>query len=478
MIDTVAIRKKILELAYQGDLVSQNKTDGNVDLLYSNIRKYVANKELPEVEKDEIFAKIPDNWKWVRIGNIAKINPKNDFDDEEAASFVPMALVTEGFQNQHSFEVKKWGEIKKGYNHFREGDIGVAKITPCFQNRKSVIFQNLHNGIGACTTELIILRSERTLLLGEYLLYFLKTENFILRGVESFTGVVGQQRIRKDYLKMSPIPLPPVEEQRRIVKKIKETFELLDVIDMLQQQYLSNLEVLKSKIIDAGIQGKLTEQLPEDGTAEELYVSVIEEKKQIVEDRKGREDKNIKELDDEVPYELPTNWKWVRFGEIGLFKKGPFGSALTKAMFVPKSDDTVKVYEQQHAIQKNSELGTYYITREYFDDKMSGFEVLPGDIIVSCAGTIGETYILPDEIEQGIINQALMRVSLVPSVNKRFFQYYFDANLKKTAQEESNGSTIKNIPPFDVMKNWYFPLAPLKEQERIVDRIDELLSLI
>ena len=268
-----------------------------------------------------------------------------------------------------------------------------------------------------------------------------------------------------DVIANSMIPLPTLAEQKRIVEKIRNSFECLDKIDELQTQYASDIDVLKSKLIDAGIRGKLTEQLPEDGTAEELYVSVTEEKKQIVKDRKGREDKNIKELDDEVPYELPTNWKWVRFGEIGLFKKGPFGSALTKAMFVPKSDDTVKVYEQQHAIQKNSELGIYYITREYFDDKMSGFEVLPGDIIVSCAGTIGETYILPDEIEQGIINQALMRVSLVPSVNKRFFQYYFDANLKKTAQEESNGSAIKNIPPFDVMKNWYFPLAPLKEQE-------------
>lgn len=244
------------------------------------------------------------------------------------------------------------------------------------------------------------------------------------------------------------------------------------------EQLKVDLFNIKSKVVEMGIQGRLTEQLQEEGTAEELYTTMIEEKKLLLTERKGREDKNIKEMDKDVPYELPDNWKWVRFGEIGLFKKGPFGSALTKSMFVPKSDDTVKVYEQQHAIQKNSELGTYYISREYFDDKMRGFEVLPGDILVSCAGTIGETYILPDEIEQGIINQALMRVSLVPSVNKRFFQYYFDANLKKTAQEESNGSAIKNIPPFDVMKNWYFPLAPLKEQERIVEKIEELLALI
>lgn len=295
---------------------------------------------------------------------------------------------------------------------------------------------------------------------------------------KTFRGSTNQKEFYIDSVYATPIPVPPTQEQEAIVRKLDAAFAQLSNIDELQEKYSSDIEVLKNKLIDAGIQGKLTEQLPEDCKAEALYSLMIEEKKQILKDRKGREDKNIKDVDIDVPYELPGNWKWVRFGEIGLFKKGPFGSALTKSMFVPKSDDTVKVYEQQHAIQKNSELGTYYITREYFDDKMRGFEVLPGDILVSCAGTIGETYILPDEIEQGIINQALMRVSLVPSVNKRFFQYYFDANLKKTAQEESNGSAIKNIPPFDVMKNWYFPLAPLKEQERIVEKIEELLALI
>lgn len=100
-----------------------------------------------------------------------------------------------------------------------------------------------------------------------------------------------------------------------------------------------------------------------------------------------------------MPFKIPSHWKWIRLGDIGLFKKGPFGSALTKSMFVQKGMDTVKVYEQQHAIKKDWELGTYYITREYFNEKMIGFEVMPGDIIVSCAGTIGETYIMPDEIE-------------------------------------------------------------------------------
>ena len=154
------------------------------------------------------------------------------------------------------------------------------------------------------------------------------------------------------------------------------------------------------------------------------------------------------------------------------------GSALTKSMFVPKTDGAIKIYEQQHAIKKDANLGTYYISREYFETNMTGFEVKSGDIIVSCAGTIGETYIMPPQIEQGIINQALMRITLVPSILKEFFLYYFDSNLKTDARNESNGMAIKNIPPFDVMKNWYFPLPPLAEQKMITQTIDELLQII
>ena len=127
-------------------------------------------------------------------------------------------------------------------------------------------------------------------------------------------------------------------------------------------------------------------------------------------------------------------------------------------------------------LEKDHTLGTYYITKEYFDTSMKGFEVLPGDIIVSCAGTIGETYIMPDSIEQGIINQALMRITVVPSIDKRFFLYYFDSQLKRRAKD-GNGVAMTNIPPFDVLKNLYFPLPPLSEQKRIVQKLDEILPL-
>lgn len=126
-------------------------------------------------------------------------------------------------------------------------------------------------------------------------------------------------------------------------------------------------------------------------------------------------------IDDELTYDIPKNWALTRLDQIGVYKKGPFGSALTKSMFVPKSIDSVKVYEQKNAIQKNHELGDYYITNEYYLSKMKGFTVEPGDIIVSCAGTIGETYVLPKNIELGIINQALMRMNIVKSIDIDYF---------------------------------------------------------
>ena len=183
-------------------------------------------------------------------------------------------------------------------------------------------------------------------------------------------------------------------------------------------------------------------------------------------------------IDDELPFEIPDNWEIMRLDDIGVYKKGPFGSALKKSLFVPKSEDTIKVYEQKNAIQKNSTLGEYYITKEYYQSKMKGFTVESGDIIVSCAGTIGETYVLPECIELGIINQALMRMNIVPSIYLDYFLIYFDYILKKSAIEYSKGSAIKNIPPFKIFKRLIFPLPPIDEQKRIVNKIEEFLPLI
>ena len=146
-------------------------------------------------------------------------------------------------------------------------------------------------------------------------------------------------------------------------------------------------------------------------------------------------------------------------------------------MFVPQSSQSIKVYEQKNAIQKDFSLGEYYISKEKFET-MQSFIVTPNDIIVSCAGTIGETYLLPSNAPIGIINQALMRVSLFELSMASYWQMYFSYILLNESQMKGAGSAIKNIPPFEYLKAVLVPIPPLLEQKRLVERYNMLLSLV
>ena len=232
------MKKSLLQQAIQGKLVEQRPEEGTAEELFAQIQaekrrlvkegKIKKEKPLPEITEEEKPFNIPESWMWVRLQEITCLNPKNDLADELEVSFIPMALIDDGYRNSYSFEVKTWGKIKKGFTHFADGDIGIAKITPCFQNRKSVVFRNLQNGYGAGTTELSIVRVVKDLLSRDFLLWFFKSAYFIKNGVKSFTGTAGQQRIHKDYLAMCVFPLPPLAEQKRIVARLEELLPLCE----------------------------------------------------------------------------------------------------------------------------------------------------------------------------------------------------------------------------------------------------------
>ena len=171
--------------------------------------------------------------------------------------------------------------------------------------------------------------------------------------------------------------------------------------------------------------------------------------------------------------EFIEDWTQLPFGSLATYKKGPFGSALTKSLFVPKGESTVKVHEQQNAINKDWTLSRYYITNEYYQ-KMKSFTVYGGDIIVSCAGTIGESYVIPNDAETGVINQALMIIRTNEKVNKIFYLYLFNKVIKAFSEKYSNGSAIKNIPPFSDLKSFQVSIPTIEEQ----DKISIFLSLI
>lgn len=220
-------RQKILDLAIHGKLVPQNKSDEPASVLLERI-----TRDNPHYEKlTDIPFEIPESWEWVKLGDFVEINPKNKLDDNLEVSFIPMNLIEAGYSNRHKQESRSWKDVKKGFTHFAENDVALAKISPCFENRKSAIMKNLKNGYGAGTTELFVFRPSNVML-PSYLLWIIKSDDFIQAGTGNFSGVVGQQRLSREIVENYHIALPPLAEQKRIVNKIEEIFASLNEISL------------------------------------------------------------------------------------------------------------------------------------------------------------------------------------------------------------------------------------------------------
>ena len=257
------------------------------------------SSDTPHYPQDVPF-EVPAGWKLIALEEIFILNPKNEVDDETLAGFIPMALVDDGFCGSHSFEQELWKNIKKGFSHFQNGDIGIAKISPCFENMKSVIFNNLPNGLGAGTTELTILRG--ILIDVKFYLYLFKTSWYINQGTKYFKGVVGQQRVNKAIFTTLEVPLPPLAEQRRIVAEIERWFTLIDAIEQGKENLETSIKQAKGKILDLAIHGKLVPQDPNDEPASEL-LKRINPKAQST-------------CDNEHYPQLPKGWSICRLGDV------------------------------------------------------------------------------------------------------------------------------------------------------------------
>lgn len=250
------LRNVVLQLAIEGKLVPQDPADEPASELIKKIKaekdklikegKIKKQKPFKPISDDEIPFEIPESWEWVRLDNISEINPRNSLDDELDVSFIPMKLIDEGYGSSHKSDIKKWEKVKSGFTHFAENDIAIAKITPCFENRKSAILTDLKSGFGAGTTELHIIRVFSSLISRKYLLYLFKTQWFINSGVSTFTGTAGQQRISTDFIKEYTIPLPPSKEQYRIVQKVDSIMNLIDKIESKMKRKIELLEKIAS----------------------------------------------------------------------------------------------------------------------------------------------------------------------------------------------------------------------------------------
>jgi len=229
---TVSWRKRNPKLV-RGDnhaskLLEKIKTEKERLIKEKKIKK---QKPLAPISDHEKPFDLPEGWVWCRLGEVGIVNPRNYIADDVEVSFSPMALISTEYGVPPMSEIRRWGEVKKGFTHFAENDVAIAKITPCFENSKACIFENLVNGYGAGTTELHVLRPIKAN--SKYLYVFLKTPSFLKNGVKVMTGVCGQKRVPGHYFANALLPFPTFSEQQAIVERVDK---LMTMIDRLEKQ--------------------------------------------------------------------------------------------------------------------------------------------------------------------------------------------------------------------------------------------------
>ncbi|EOX5591341.1 restriction endonuclease subunit S [Campylobacter upsaliensis] len=465
-------------------------------------------KEITPLNLSESPFTIPNSWAWVKLGDICEIvsggtpsRDKIEYWHNGTIPWVKIADVKNNVVNQTQEFITELGLENSSAKIFKKGTL----LYTIFATLGETAILN----IDAATNQAIAALIEAYDYDTKFLMYCLMSMKDY---VNSLGRGVAQNNINQTMLKNFTIPLPPLCEQQEIVKKLDLLVSLANDFAITKENLKRIEKRIEKSLLKLALEGSLSKlyrrSSPTLSAFNEIntYNEAIKEKRKDLEKKlkicekefKLEKDKDkkaffksqiqmlkkeltkCKEITplnlSEAPFEIPNSWAWVKLGDICEMKKGPFGSAITKDMFIPNGNNAVKIYEQKNAIQKSETLGEYYISLEHFE-KLKQFEVFENDIIVSCAGTIGEIFRIPKNAPKGIINQALMKIKLVNEEWIPYFMIFFDFLIKQKSQENSKGSAIKNIPPLDILKNFTIPLPPLCEQEHIVQTLDTLFTL-
>ena len=524
------LKNSILQWAIQGKLVPQDpndepasvllekirqekerlikekkiKRDKNASIIYrgednSYYEKILATGEVKCID-EEIPFEIPQGWEWCRVSSLFQINPKVVAEDNTSAAFIPMEAISAGYGSEFRYYEKKWGEVKSGYTAFADNDIAFAKITPCFQNRKSAIFEGLPNGIGAGTTELKILRTYGETINRWFVLYFLESPYFIDEA--TFKGTANQQRIIVGYLENKLFPIPPLSEQERIVDKIGLVMPIIDKYsksqELLDKMNVELNECLKKSVLQEAIQGRLVPQIAEEGTAQELLEQIKTEKLKLVKEGKlkksalndsvifrGDDNKYYEQIEDEpvciddfLPFQIPETWAWCKVKDLleiqtgASFKKEQAnthnegvrilrGGNILPNRYIFKDDDVfvAKEFVNENTLLKRNSIITPAVTSLENIGKMAVIEKDYND--VSAGGFV---FIISPYIQEFTHSLLLAYFLQSPS-------------LIETMQgiTKKSGAAFYNLGK-ERLKELYIPLPPRKEQQRIVAQIEKLFE--
>ncbi len=309
-----------------------------------------------------------------------------------------------------------------------------------------------------------------------------------LRAINEATSSVTVKHLSSRTIEDIPLPLPPLAEQRFLADEIEKQFSRLDEAVVNLRRVRLRLEGYKQSVLEAAIAGRLIGANSFGSTAGDESGSTGDAlAESIYQARRGNWPKGIKFKEPAWPdpalkLTVPSNWAKVSWEAVlapedGAFKRGPFGSALTKAIFVSSG---YKVYEQYCPINDDCSFARYYITPEKFEE-MKGFAVRAGDFLISCSGvTLGRITRVPEKYEPGIINQALLRVRLNETVmDPQFFLVLFRSpRFQSFIFDRSAGAAIPNVRGVGDLKAIPVPVLRLAEQHRIVAEVDRRLSIV
>ena len=463
------LKASILQYAIQGKLVEQRAEEESAEELYKQIQeekqkliregKIKKEKTLAEITEDEIPFDIPDSWKWVKLGDCTSYAQSKEKISPPEITNDMWSLDLEDIQKETGTILVKTlaseRKISGDKVKFRKGQVLYSKLRPYL--KKILVAPD----DGICTPELVPFNVYG--IDANYISYVLKSPH-VDYIINTATYGVKMPRVGTDTMINLLIPLPPLEEQSRIVTKIEEMLPFVDryaaSYEKLEQFNAKFPEDMKKSILQYAIQGKLVEQRAEEGSAEELYKQIQEEKQKLIKEGKIKKEKPLADItEDEIPFEIPDSWKWVRFGEcINLLS----GQDLTSDRYNDKNEGIVYLTGASNIDDSENVIINRWTTSPTSVAKK-------GDLLITCKGTIGKTAIL--NIEEAHIARQIMAISEI-CLDINFVKYFLKISVDMLQRKAK--SMIPGIDR-DTVRNLALPLPPLEEQKRIVAKIEELL---
>ena len=484
------LKASILQLAIQGKLVPQLSEEGTGEELYQQIQAekqrliktgtIKKEKPLPEIVEDEIPFDIPDRWKWVRIRDFC-----TDIFSGKSPTYVKSEtqyrIVGQAANQQNGLDLSQVKYTNQGF--------WSAMDERFFLRTNDVLLNTLGNGtLGrsgivadlpyALLTDghLFVFRFDREIQ-AKYFYYYLQLRKTEIE--KSANGSTNQTFLSLGRTVSWVVPLPPLAEQRRIVAKIEELLPLIDRYD----QAWSRLEDfnkrfpvdMQKSILQMAIQGKLVPQLPEEGTGEELYQQIQAEKQALIKAGKIKKEKPLPKIaEDEIPFDIPDTWKWIKLGSVIDMLSG----------FAFKSTDFKKEGKYRLLRGINLSVGnTRWDDTVYVDEmpeKCASFQILKGDVLIGLDRpwiSDGIRVAIYDDDGDTYLVQRVLRIRETAAITKEYIALLLRSNLFRDAVEgETTGISVPHISPGQV-GSVVVPLPPLAEQKRIVAKLEAILPL-